>query len=138
MSNYATLQDVLDITGQLYNEQDQARIDTLLPLVSSLIRQAGYDAGKDVDAHILKNPAYGDVVKLVTVDVVVRAIRQDTTGEPLSQESQSALGYTWSGSYAVPGGGVAMSLMENEKKTLGFKRQRFGSITLWPRPRYKE
>ena len=133
MSNYATLQDVLSIAGASYTEAEQARINTILPLVSSLIRQAGTEAGKDVDAEILKNPAYGDVVKLVTVDVVVRALRQSTTGEPLSQESQGALGYTWSGTYAVPGGGVAMSLMENEKKTLGFKRQRFGSITLWPR-----
>ncbi len=133
MSNYATLQDVLSITGASYTEAEQARINTILPLVSSLIREAGTEAGKDVDAEILKNPAYGDVVKLVTVDVVVRALRQSTTGEPLSQESQGALGYTWSGTYAVPGGGVAMSLMENEKKTLGFKRQRFGSITLWPR-----
>ena len=133
MSNYATLQDVLSITGASYTEAEQARINTILPLVSSLIRQAGTEAGKDVDTEILKNPAYGDVVKLVTVDVVVRALRQSTTGEPLSQESQGALGYTWSGTYAVPGGGVAMSLMENEKKTLGFKRQRFGSITLWPR-----
>ena len=138
MSSYATLQDVLEISGASYTQAEQARINTLLPLVSSLIKDAGEQSGKDVDADIANNAAYGDVVKLVTVDVVVRVMRQSNTGEPMSQESQGALGYSWSGTYAVPGGGVAMSLMENEKKTLGFKRQKFGSITLWPRPKYRE
>ena len=138
MSNYATLQDVIDITGATYTQEEQKRINTLLPLVSSLIKDAGEQAYKDLDADKVANPAYGDVVKLDTVDVVVRALRQSTTGEPMAQESQAALGYSWSGTYAVPGGGVAMSLMENEKKTLGFKRQRFGSITLWPRSKVSQ
>lgn len=131
MSNYATLQDVINITGATYTEAEQSRISTLLPLVSDLIKAEGAKVGKCVD-KLIADPAYSSVVKLVTVDVVTRVLRQSTTGEPLSQESQSALGYSWSGTYAVPGGGVAMSLMENEKKTLGFKTQRYGSITLWP------
>lgn len=131
MSNYATLQDVINITGATYTEAEQSRISTLLPLVSDLIKTEGAKVGKCVD-KLIADPAYSSVVKLVTVDVVARVLRQSNTGEPLSQESQSALGYSWSGTYAVPGGGVAMSLMENEKKTLGFKTQRYGSITLWP------
>ena len=131
MSNYATLQDVINITGATYTEAEQSRISTLLPLVSDLIKTEGAKVGKCVD-KLIADPAYSSVVKLVTVDVVTRVLRQSNTGEPLSQESQSALGYSWSGTYAVPGGGVAMSLMENEKKTLGFKTQRYGSITLWP------
>ena len=131
MSNYATLQDVINITGATYTEAEQSRINTLLPLVSDLIKAEGAKVGKCVD-KLIADPAYSSVVKLVTVDVVARVLRQSNTGEPMSQESQSALGYSWSGTYAVPGGGVAMSLMENEKKTLGFKTQRYGSITLWP------
>lgn len=131
MSNYATLQDVINITGATYTEAEQSRISTLLPLVSDLIKTEGAKVGKCVD-KMIADPAYSSVVKLVTVDVVARVLRQSNTGEPMSQESQSALGYSWSGTYAVPGGGVAMSLMENEKKTLGFKTQRYGSITLWP------
>ena len=131
MSSYATLQDVISITGATYTEAEQTRINTLLPLVSDLIRTEGAKVGKNVDV-LIHNPAYSSVVKLVTVDVVTRVLRQATNGEPMAQESQSALGYSWSGTYAVPGGGVTMSLMENEKKTLGFKTQRYGSITLWP------
>lgn len=132
MSTYATLQDVKDISGATYTEAEQTRINTLLPLVSDLIKNEGAKVGKDVDALIAADTAYSSVVKLVTVDVVTRVLRQSTTGEPMQQESQSALGYSWSGTYAVPGGGVTMSLMENEKRTLGFKAQRYGSITLWP------
>lgn len=132
MSSYATLQDVLSITGATYTESEQQRINTLLPLVSDLIRNEGAKVGKDIDYSVEADAAYSNVVKLVTVDVVTRVLRQSTTGEPMAQESQSALGYSWSGTYAVPGGGVAMSLMENEKRTLGLKAQKYGSITLWP------
>ena len=132
MSSFATLQDVLSITGATYTQAEQQRIGTLLPLVSDLIRNEGDKVGKDVDKLVAADTVYANVVKLVTVDVVTRVMRQSSTGEPMSQESQSALGYSWSGTYAVPGGGVTMSLMENEKRTLGFKAQKFGSITLWP------
>lgn len=132
MSSYATLQDVISISGATYTQAEQERINTLLPLVSDLIKNEGAKVGKDVDALIQADASYCSVVKLVTVDVVTRVLRQSNTGEPMSQESQSALGYSWSGTYAVPGGGVTMSLMENEKRTLGFKTQRYGSITLWP------
>lgn len=131
MSSYATLQDVISISGATYTEAEQSRINTLLPLIADLIKTEGAKVGKDVD-KMITDPAYSSVVKLVTVDVVTRVLRQSTTGEPMQQESQSALGYSWSGTYAVPGGGVTMSLMENEKRTLGFKAQRYGSITLWP------
>jgi hypothetical protein len=70
---------------------------------------------------------------MVTCDVVARIMRQSTSGEPVSQESQSALGYSWSGTYAVPGGGAAMSLMNNERKMLGLKRQKYGAMEIWDR-----
>ena len=132
MDSYATLEDVTSVSGATYTAEEQQRITDLLPRVSNLIRVEGAKVGKDVDALITADEAYSNVVNTVTCDVVIRIMRQSTTGEPMSQESQGALGYTWSGSYAVPGGGVTMSLMENEKRTLGFKRQVYGSITLWP------
>ena len=65
MSSYATLQDVISITGATYTEAEQTRINTLLPLVSDLIRVEGSKVGKDVDT-LIANPAYSSVVKLVT------------------------------------------------------------------------
>ena len=103
----------------------------MLPLVSDLIRVEGRKYGVDVDEKIEAATAYESVVKMITCDVVSRAMRQSKTGDPLSQESQSGLGYSWSGTYAIPSGGVAMSLMNNERKMLGFKRQRYGVMELW-------
>ena len=131
MSDFATLADVLSIEGVTYTTEEQERVETLLPLVSDLIRTTGASVGMDIDALVDEDMAYASVVKLVTCDVVARVMRQSTTGDPMSQESQSALGYSWSGTYAVPGGGVSMSLMRNELKMLGIRRQRYGVMDLW-------
>lgn len=131
MSAFATIEELITFSGASYTTEQVARAEALLPLVSDLIRAEGEKCGVDVDGRIVESSTYASTVKLVTCDVVSRAMRQSTTGDSLSQESQSALGYTWSGTYAIPGGGVAMSLMNNEKKLLGFKRQRYGVIELW-------
>lgn len=131
MADYATLADVIAITGNTYTAAEQDRIEELLSLVSALIRNEGRKVDMDIDQMIIDDTNYGEVVKMVTVDVTVRAMRQTTTGNPMSQESQGALGYTWSGTYAVPGGGVAMSLMRNEKKILGIRRQKYGVMETW-------
>ena len=98
MSNFATLEQVIALSGATYTNAEQQRITALLPFVSDLIRNEGKKADIDVDAKIATNASYASVVTLVTVDVIVRVMRQSTTGEPMSQESQSALGYSWSGS----------------------------------------
>ena len=131
MSAFATIEELITLSGASYTTEQVARAEALLPLVSDLIRAEGEKCGVDVDGRIVESSTYASTVKLVTCDVVSRAMRQSTTGDSFSQESQSALGYTWSGTYAIPGGGVAMSLMNNEKKLLGFKRQRYGVIELW-------
>lgn len=130
-TSFVTLSELIDLSGASYTAEQQARAEALLPLVSDLIRSEGNKCGVDVDERIEDDSAYASVVKLVTCDVVARAMRQSTTGDAYSQESQSALGYSWSGTYAVPGGGVAMSLMNNERKLLGFRRQRYGVMELW-------
>lgn len=134
MSAFVTLTEYKAIEGVSYTEEQDTRAGQLLALMSDLIRSEGKKVGVDVDAKVAKDESYVSVVKLVTCDAVARAMRQSTTGDALSQESQSALGYTWSGTYAIPGGGVAMSLMNNERKLLGFRRQRYGVMELWENP----
>lgn len=131
MSAFATLSDVLAITGKDYTAPEQDRISILLGLVSDALRQEAVKVGKDIDEMISASESYASVVKLVTVDIVVRAMRQAVDGEPMSQESQSALGYSWSGTYAVPGGGIAGAIMRNDLKRLGLRRQRIGVVKLW-------
>lgn len=133
MSSFASLQDVITLTGKSYTSEEQERITALLPLVSDALRYEAVKVGKDLDEMIDADEtgAYSSVVKMVTVDIVSRALRQSMDGEPLSQESQSALGYSWSGTYAIPGGGISNAIMRNDLKRLGLRRQQYGVIELW-------
>lgn len=127
MAAYATVEDVTALWRAL-SATETARVEELLPLVSDALRYEAVKAGKDLDQMIAENESLESVVKLVTVDVVARVLRQNTSGEAMTQESQSALGYSWSGTYAVPGGGIANAIMNNDLKRLGLKRQRIGVI----------
>ncbi len=131
MSSFATLAEVITLTGKSFTAAEQNRIEALLPLVSDLIRSEGVKVGKDIDAMFEESMTYASVVKLVTVDVVLRIMRQSNDTEPMSQESQSALGYSWSGTYAIPGGGMATALLNNDLKRLGLKRQRYGTLEMF-------
>ena len=130
MSDFATLQDVIDSYGSLTQDQ-QDRVTILLSDISDALRYEAKKVGKDLDDMIEAEPTLTSVAKMVTVDVIERILRQDKSGEPMSQESQSAMGYSWSGTYAIPGGGAANAIMNNDLKRLGLKRQRFGVIDLW-------
>ena len=133
MSSFASLQDVITLNGKSYTSEEQERITALLPLVSDALRYEAKKFGKDIDSMIEadESGAYSSVVKMVTVDVVVRAMRQSMDGEPMTQESQSAIGYSWSGTYAIPGGGISGAIMRNDLKRLGLRRQQYGTIELW-------
>ena len=130
MSDFATVNDVIAISGNTYTAAEQERIATLLPLICDTLRLEANKVGKDLD-EMAGDEAYASVLKLVTCDVVVRAMRQTQTGDPLSQESQSADGYTWSGTYAIPGGGIASAIMNNDLKRLGLRRQKYGVIDFY-------
>lgn len=132
MSAFATLADVQTLTGMTYSEAERKRINALLPMVSDALCWEAERVGQNLQQMIYGNDALANVAKMVTVDIVVRVLRQSQEGEPMSQESQSALGYTWSGTYAVPGGGISGAIMRNDLKRLGIKRQRYGVIDLWP------
>jgi hypothetical protein len=131
MANFATLADVIAVSGASYTTDQQERINTLLPLVCDTLRIEAEKVDKDLD-EMAQSDTYASVLKLVTCDIVIRAMRQSTSGDPMSQESQSALGYSWSGTYAIPGGGIANAIMKNDLKRLGLRRQRMGVINLWP------
>ena len=68
-----------------------------------------------------KDPALKEVAKSVTVDVVARTLMTATDQEPMSNFSQSALGYSVSGTYLVPGGGLFIK--KSELARLGLRRQ---------------
>ena len=131
MASFATVADVLEITGKDYTGAEMNRIETLLELISDTLRVYATNIGKDLDKMADASTAYANVLKLTTVDIVIRATRQSFDGDPLPQESQSAIGYTWSGTYAIPGGGIAGAIMKNDLKRLGLRRQQFGTIEFY-------
>lgn len=129
-SAFATVTDITTLWRPL-TASETTRAEALLPLVSDEIRVIAHSVGKDIDAMIAASEPYASVVKVVTVDVVSRILRQSTEGDAMTQESQSALGYSWSGTYAVPGGGIANAIMKNDLKKLGLLLQKYDSIYLW-------
>lgn len=127
---FATVADIQSLWRPL-SAAEQERAGALLPLVSDELRVLAKNVDKDLDQMVAADEAYASVVKIVTVDVVCRILRQNTEGDAMTQESQSALGYSWSGTYAVAGGGIANAVLRNDLKKLGLLKQQAGVIWTW-------
>ena len=128
MADYATVDDVIALFRALTPEE-LSKVEHLLPVVSDELRQKAHDVGKDLDNMIDNGDVLPNVVKSVVVDVVARALMTPTNDAPMSQYSESALGYTFSGTFLVPGGGLFVKKSELER--LGLRRQRIGVIELY-------
>ena len=68
----------------------------------------------------------------MVVDVVGRTLMTSTNQEPLTQFSESALGYVQSGTYLVPGGGLFIK--KSELARLGLRRQQIGVLEMYRTP----
>lgn len=126
--NYATVDDVISLFRPLTPAETE-RTEALIPIICDSLRYEAEKVGKDLDAMVTDNQSLAGVAKSVTVDVVARTLNTSTTAEPMSQMSQSALGYSVSGTYLVPGGGLFIK--KSELARLGLRRQRYGVIELW-------
>lgn len=128
---FATVADVESLWRTLTPAEEE-RAGNLLPAISDVLRSEAERRGYDLDSMIEESASYETAVKTTTVDICVRALRQDTsaTGEPMAQESQSALGYSWSGTYAIPGGSN-LPIMRNDLKRLGITKQRWGALDIY-------
>ena len=128
MADYATVQDVQDLWREL-SAAEQSRAEDLIPVICSSLRIEAAKVGKNLDEMVSDDPDLAAVAKSVTVDVVARTLMTSTNQEPVSQYSQSALGYTVSGTYLVPGGGLFIK--KSELARLGLRRQRIGVIDFY-------
>lgn len=113
--------------------QETERAEALIPVVEDTIRQYAQLRRRDLDAMIAEGRILLNVFKSVVVQVVGRTLTQDTAGEAMSQMSQSALGYSVSGTYLVPGGGVFVK--KSEYAILGLRSQRVNALELYGDPR---
>lgn len=125
MANFATIEDVEKLWRNL-KPAERERAEGLLKIVSDSLRVEADKVGKNLDELAADSDAYASVLKSVTVDVVARTLMTSTDQEPMTQMTESALGYSYSGSFLVPGGGLFIK--DTELKRLGLKRQRYGVI----------
>lgn len=129
--DYATLDD-LTLLWRPMTEADQVRAAALLPIICASLRNEAAKVGKDLDAMVAASADLAAVAKSVTVDVVARTLMTATDGEPMTQMTQSAGGYSASGTFLVPGGGLFIK--KSELARLGLRRQRLGGIELYGKP----
>ena len=127
MNSFASIADVINIWRTLSPEEKE-RAEALLPLISDSLREEAFKVQKDLDEMIVERPTLKSVVKSVVIDVLARTLLTSTENEPMVQSSESALGYSVSGTYLVPGGGLFIK--KSELARIGLKRQRIGVIDL--------
>lgn len=128
METFATIDDLINLWRPL-SPEEKLRANALLPVVSNRLRVEADNVGKDIDKMIEESEAYKDVVKSVTVDIVARTLMTSTSQEPMKQYSESALGYSVSGTFLTPGGGIFIK--RDELKALGLRRQRYGVMEVY-------
>ena len=128
MADYASVQDIQTLWRPL-NAAEQTRAAALIPVICSSLRQEAAKVHKDLDAMVAEDADLAAVARSVTVDVVARTLMTSTNQEPMTQYSEAALGYSVSGSFLVPGGGLFIK--KSELARLGLRRQRIGVIDFY-------
>lgn len=126
--NFATIDDLSQLWRPL-KPGEAERAESLLTVVSDSLRVEAKKVGKDLDSLTADSVSYANVVKSVTVDVVARTLMTSTDQEPMTQMTESALGYSVQGSFLVPGGGLFIK--NSELARLGLRRQRYGVMELY-------
>lgn len=120
---YATVEEMEQLWRAM-SLSEKSRAKYLLEAVSASLREEARKVGKDLDAMIKADEDLGLVARSVTVDIVARALMTSTDQEPMTQMSESGNGYSASGTFLVPGGGLFIKKTELER--LGLRRQKYG------------
>lgn len=126
MTAYCTISDINILWKRTLKESEQDKAETLINIVSASLRSEAKKVGKDLDKMIEDDPDLLLIAKDITVSVVGRYLDDTSTGPAMSQMSQSAGGYSVSGTYLVPGGGIFIK--KSELARLGLRRQQMRFI----------
>lgn len=124
---YIKVEDVIELFRPL-SPEELARAKALIPVVEDTLYLEAEKIGKNLDA-LSNNPRYMNVLKGVVVDIVARTLMTSTNSEPMIQYSEAALGYSASGTFLSPGGGIFIK--RDELKKLGLRKQRRGAFELY-------
>lgn len=124
---YIKVEDVIELFRPL-SPEELARAKALIPVVEDTLYLEAEKIGKNLDV-LSNNPRYMNVLKGVVVDIVARTLMTSTNSEPMIQYSEAALGYSASGTFLSPGGGIFIK--RDELKKLGLRKQRRGAFELY-------
>lgn len=128
MIYYASIKDI-EAAWRPLTPQEKERVESLLPLVTGSLNFEAEKVGKNLPALVDENEALAEVAKSVTIDVVARTLMTSTDNEPMTQFSQAALGYSISGTYLVPGGGLFIK--KSELARLGLRQPKYGAFEIY-------
>lgn len=128
MEIFATIDDI-EILWRKLSVDEIPRAQKLIEIISDTLREEAFKVDEDIDNKIKERPSYKNVVKSVVVDIVARTLLTSTENEPMTQFSQSAMGYSVSGTFLVPGGGLFIK--NSELKKLGLRKQKYGAMEIY-------
>ena len=123
-----TLED-LKILFRPLTQAEELKADRLIDTVCEILQQEAKRVGKDLQTMIDQGDLSLRVLQSVIADIVGRTLMTATSQEPVSQFTQSALGYSVSGTYLVPCGGIYVKQSELARR--GVRRQRVGVMDVY-------
>ncbi len=125
-----SIDDLIKLFRPLQAEEVE-KATSLIEVVISDLKVKAKKVDMNLD-ELCKDGDYHNVFKSVVCDIVGRALMTSTDQEPMIQSAESALGYSWSGTFLVPGGGLFIK--RDEEKRLGLLKQRYGVIDFYENP----
>lgn len=130
MDIYASIEDYEKVYNIILNNEQQKRLLVLIELASSLLREEANKRKINLSTVINSSDDKANVAKMVVLACVHRVMSKDDEQDmPLKQFSQSALGYTFSGTYVNPGDDLYY--LKNELKRMGIIKQRYGAMEIY-------
>lgn len=130
MDIYASVEDYEKVYNTALNNEQHKRLLMLIELASSLLREEANKRNMNLSAVISSSDDKANVAKMVVLACVHRVMSKDDDQDmPLEQFSQSALGYTFSGTYVNPGDDLYY--LRNELKRVGIIKQRYGAMEIY-------
>lgn len=124
---YLSIDELMTLWRPLKQDEIE-RARALIDKVEANLKVEAKRVNKDID-ELVKDKDYLDLYKSIVCDVVARNLMTSTDSEPMIQSAESALGYSFSGTYLVPGGGLFIK--KDELKRLGLRTQKYGVIDFY-------
>lgn len=124
---YVTI-DEIQTLGRKLTADEQIKAEALIPIAAAQLRVAVAEYGFDLDSMIEANEDIAQIAKVISVRAILRAVDNDS-GSAVTQESQSAMGYSLSMSYL--NAGQDLYFLKNELKELGIMEQRIGAFDIY-------